>query len=248
MKSIRNKRARAEERKKQYMIRKGYHLPVTPERATLYLIKKSNFSNQLYHNIPNKIELKNQTCTMVIGRSSKTSDITLDAPNMPGLISRSHARIHIKRHFVTGTLLIHVEDMESTNGTFINGSEIYPLDVVSDSESENEPATYFSDDEEFTSDKKENEKKNEKALEEEEESEEDSDEEVAMDPESRKAQIVEFKGTFEKALKISVFWIQPSPDCNYFIIPRYFFYSFSFFLLIFFSVTISFKMNRNCMY
>ena len=107
---------------------------------------------------------------MVIGRSSKTSDITLDAPNMPGLISRSHARIHIKRHFVTGTLLIHVEDMESTNGTFINGSEIYPLDVVSDSESENEPATYFSDDEEFTSDKKENEKKNENALEEEEES------------------------------------------------------------------------------
>jgi hypothetical protein len=78
----------------------------------------------------------------------KKADVALDAPNHPCLISRAHVRIHIQKHFRSGLLNVHIEDLESTNGTFINGKEIFPLDVETSSSEEEEPLTFFSSSEE----------------------------------------------------------------------------------------------------
>ena len=189
-KLIREKRIRAEDRKKSFLKRKGYELPITPERATLYLIKRNEFPHTYYKGLPPRIELLNKTCTIIMGRSHKVSDVVLDASNMPGLISRAHVRIHIKKHFITGRLQIQVEDMESTNGTFLNGTEIFPLEASASDESEEEPASFFSSSSESDQDEQEEkEDEEEKVISSESESEED----VAMDPESHKAQIAEFQ-------------------------------------------------------
>ena len=80
-KKIRQKRERAEERKMLFLQRKGYHHPIQPERATLYLVRSSSeFDPTCYEGVPTKIELPTRTCVVVLGRSIQKSDIVLDAP------------------------------------------------------------------------------------------------------------------------------------------------------------------------
>ena len=146
---VRNKRKRAEQRKEAYLQRQGYYDAIDPERATLYLIRSPRFpSSHYYANLPTQIELPSKNCTFILGRDVKKADVALDAPNHPCLISRAHVRIHIQKHFRSGLLNVHVEDLESTNGTFINGKEIFPLDVETSSSEEEEPLTFFSSSEE----------------------------------------------------------------------------------------------------
>ena len=149
-KKIRQKRERAEERKILFLKRKGYHHPIQPERATLYLVRSSSeFDQKCYEGVPTKIELPTRTCVVVLGRSIQKSDIVLDAPfYMKGLVSRTHVRLHLRRHLISGRLMIKAEDMESTNGTFINGQEIYPHDALPSEASEEEPDSFFSEEEE----------------------------------------------------------------------------------------------------
>ena len=146
---VRNKRKRAEQRKEAYLQRQGFYDAIEPERATLYLIRSPRFpSSHYYANLPTQIELPSKNCTFVLGRDVKKADVALDAPNHPCLISRAHVRIHIQKHFRSGLLNVHIEDLESTNGTFINGKEIFPLDVETSSSEEEEPLTFFSSSEE----------------------------------------------------------------------------------------------------
>ena len=80
-KKIRQKRERAEERKMLFLQRKGYHHPIQPERATLYLVRSSSeFDPTCYEGVPTKIELPTRTCVVVFGRSIQKSDVVLDAP------------------------------------------------------------------------------------------------------------------------------------------------------------------------
>ncbi|EQC34621.1 hypothetical protein SDRG_07943 [Saprolegnia diclina VS20] len=57
----------------------------------------------------------------VLGRSSTRCDFVIESQHFQGLVSKCHARISVHGHGDTAAPAVQLDDLGSTNGTFVNG-------------------------------------------------------------------------------------------------------------------------------
>jgi hypothetical protein len=128
LESLRAERERKDKQKSDEVagrLELGMDLPYTPEVAVLYLYKQSNVPEEVYGGVPGEIYLNKPVIT--IGRGGK-AEVRVRSSYASQLLSRIHCTFFVKTHPYSGRVKVCVVDNNSTNGTFVNGFEVYPSD------------------------------------------------------------------------------------------------------------------------
>lgn len=126
LRETREAKRREQEEEQARRVRLGMDLPYEPEVAVLYLYRQPHLNERMYDGIPGEIRLNKRVTSVGRGDDAK---VKIKSNFASRLLSRVHCTFYVETHPYSGKVAVSVVDNNSTNGTFVNGFEVYPTHI-----------------------------------------------------------------------------------------------------------------------